>query len=547
MKRLFLADNRIGIEFSYNPLMVRRVKNLRDRLFHPKEKVWSIPIQDSDESMAKLISWGFVVPEGLEGALAVYREKREYLLRLTKEKDVPFDTTLPLFPYQRVGAAFLTHSGSGILGDDMGLGKTIQALAVVHKARAQRVLILCPSALKYQWKEEIKKFLDEPAMVVEGTKQQRMIMKWPGTADTGIKYYIANYELLIRDLPLIQSTPWDYIVADEATRISNPRAKQSKAIKRINAQHRLALTGTPISNHANEIWNIVDFVSPGALGSYWQFMERYCIKNQWNGVVGYQNIEELSQRIQPYMIRRLKKDVDIQLPEKLVTDVPFVLSETEKKLYDNIRKELLFEIEQSDISKVDDPTTIQMTLVKMTRLRQLTDSLELLGENEKSTKLETLKEILKDVIVTDRKAIIFTGFSQMADILKRELSQYNPLVISGKIKEEYRDVVQEFNENDNKKILIMTSAGQFGLNIQRASVVIHYDQEWSLAKMQQRDGRAHRFGQQHNVLVYNLLAKGTMDMYVRRVLHKKAALSDKLLQDTPLTWDTVKEALTYAE
>jgi SNF2 family DNA or RNA helicase len=556
MNRLYPAGDRIAIQFSFNPLTLKRVKGLRDRLYHPKEKVWSIPLAESEESVEKLRVWGFDVPAQLEQVMQYGIKAREYKIELAQQKDAKFESPLPLFPYQRAGAAFLTYSGSALLGDDMGLGKTIQALAVVEKSMSPTkwVLVICPSALKYQWQSEIKKFLPKfPTYVIDGDKEERSEQwghvwvdhqtSWP---TRGI--VIVNYELLIRDdFRRASEYVWDYIIADEATRISNPKAKQSKAIKKLKARHRIAMTGTPISNHANEIWNVIDFIEPGVLGSYWQFMERYCIKNQWNGVAGYQNIEELSRRIQPYMIRRLKKDVDIQLPAKLVTDVPFKLSEEEHALYDKIRKELLFEIEQSDINKIEDPTTIQMTLVKMTRLRQLTNSLELLGENVKSSKLEVLKEILTDVVVDNRKAIIFTGFSTMADILARELAEYDPLVISGKVKEEYRDVVAQFNEQDKHKVLIMTSAGQFGLNIQRASIIIHYDQEWSLAKMMQRDGRAHRFGQKHNVLVYNLLAKGSMDMYVRKVLHKKAQLSDKLLQDTPVTMDIIKEALTYDE
>ncbi len=140
-------------------------------------------------------------------------------------------------------------------------------------------------------------------------------------------------------------------------------------------------------------------------------------------------------------------------------------------------------------------------------------------------------------------AIIFTQFAKMADILERELAEYKPLKISGTIKEEYKDVVAKFNAEDQHQVLVMTSAGQFGLNIQRASVIFHYDQEWSLAKMEQREGRAHRFGQKQTVLVYNLLAKGTVDYYVQKVLHKKKNLSNEVLGDTPITMGEIREML----
>jgi SNF2 family DNA or RNA helicase len=129
--------------------------------------------------------------------------------------------------------------------------------------------------------------------------------------------------------------------------------------------------------------------------------------------------------------------------------------------------------------------------------------------------------------------------------LERDLAEYKPLKISGKIVEEYRDVVKKFNEADEHKILIMTSAGQFGLNIQRASVIFHYDQEWSLAKMEQRTGRAYRYGQKEKVLEYNLLAKGTIDFYIKKILHGKRNLSDGVLGDTPLTMNNIKDILNY--
>ena len=161
--------------------------------------------------------------------------------------------------------------------------------------------------------------------------------------------------------------------------------------------------------------------------------------------------------------------------------------------------------------------------------------------------MEILKELLAEAITDGKKAIIFTQFAEMADILKRELKEYSPLLISGKIKEKYCDVVEKFNNVEDHKILIMTSAGQFGLNIQRASLVFHYDQEWSLAKMEQREGRAHRYGQKDTVLIYNLLARGTVDNYVKKILHGKRQLSDKILGDIPITMKDIQEMLTYEQ
>ena len=436
---------------------------------------------------------------------------------------------------------FLLQVESGLLGDDMGLGKTIQSLAVAEAIDAKKVLIFTPASVKWQWRDEIRKFIesDRRTTVIHGTPKKRQEL-WH---DDDQRFYVANYEQVLKDLEHINCREWDLIIADEATKISNPRAEVSKHIKKIRSKRRIAMTGTPISNRANEIWSIIDFCSPGALGNYWKFLERYCTKNQWGGIQGYRNLDELNARIKRYMIRRLKEDVLTELPEKIVADISFPLTDKEKELYRKIKEEILHEIDHTDIVKLANPMTIQYTIVKMIRLRQLADSMELLGQNEDSSKLAVLKDKLSEVMDSGVKAIVFTQFAEMADIIVRELKDYRPLLISGKVSGQYSEIVEKFNTDEDRRILVMTSAGQFGLNIQRASVIIHYDQEWSLAKMLQRDGRAHRMGQTRGVLVYNLLAKGTIDYYIKRVLHGKSRISSTVLGDALPTMAEIREML----
>lgn len=403
-------------------------------------------------------------------------------------------------------------------------GKTIQSLAVCEHTKARKVLIFCPSAVKYQWQGEITKFLPErSSVVITGSKTERTAC-WK----KDVNFYVANYELLLRDLPEMQAIDWDVIIADEATRISNYQAKTTKALKKLKAKRHLALTGTPVSNAAQEVFSIIDWVAPGYLGGYWEFIQRYCLKNYFGAISGYQNLDELNGKLKRYMIRRTKEEVLPELPEKIVTDIPFDLSDEEKALYRKIKEEILFEIEKMDFSKVERPMTVQFTLVKMTRLRQLADSMELLGESEKSSKVEVLKELLEGL--GEVKVIIFSQFSQMVDILERELYSYNPVKITGEVSGiDRKRVLERFNNDDDCKILIMSEAGAYGLNVQAASVVINFDQPWSVAKMEQRVGRAHRMGQKNKVQVFNLLAKGTIDYYIAKVLRSKGELSEKIL------------------
>lgn len=560
--------DKIEISFAYDPKLIAFMKTLQGKKYNPGTKTWFIPLAGNSVTIEQLARKGFKIDPELLAAMEADVKLAQEAEAISILPDTEFESPLPLFPYQKVGASFLYQIGSGLMGDDMGLGKTIQSLAVAEKAQCEKVLIFCPASVKWQWAAEIEKFLypkgapEGEIVVVEGNKRTRELMlmdkivvrreSWKGKANgwrekTGGRFFIVNYELLLRDFDAMDCREWDMIIADEATKISNAMAKSSKAIKRLRAKRRIAMTGTPVSNRANDVWNIIDFVQPGVLGNYFSFLQRYCLKNSWGGVFGYQHLDELQAKIKRYMIRRMKVDVLKELPEKITSDLPFELTDEEKDLYKKLKKEILFEIEAKHIAKIENPMTIQYTLVKMLRLRQLADSTELLGHQTKSSKMELLKEKLEEVFANNggRKAIVFTQFAEMADILERELAEYKPLKISGSIKEEYSDVVKQFNDIEDHKVLVMTSAGQFGLNIQRASVIFHYDQEWSLAKMQQRDGRAHRFGQKDSVLVYNLLAKGTVDYYVKKIIHAKAELSNQVLGDVPISMGDIQEMLKY--
>ena len=386
-------NNTVEISFKYDPMLVSFVKSLEGRKYNPATKCWYIPLAGSHASVDRLAKRGFTIHPELWAEVKKDQEQAREAEALAVLPDTEFTTPLPLFPYQKVGSAFLWKIGSGLLGDEMGLGKTVEALAVCEKVKAEKVLIFCPASVKWQWASEIEKFIPGAAVVVvEGTGDKRREL-WKSEA----RFYVANYELLLRDFEVMNCREWDIVIADEATRIANPQAKQSKAIKKLRAKRRIAMTGTPVSNRANEVWNIIDFTNPGAFGNYYAFLTRYCLKNQWGGIFGYQHMDELRDRLKRYMIRRLKVEVLPELPEKIITDIPFELSEEEKMFYKRLKKEILFEIEARDISKLDTPMTISYTLVKMTRLRQVADSMELLGENIKSSKLEVLKELIAEL------------------------------------------------------------------------------------------------------------------------------------------------------
>ena len=542
--RAILKNNKIEIMFPYRVELVNLVKSFDNRKYEPASRSWFIPIFNARPALEKLARQRFTIDSAVIDAVKEdeRRVKEVEAIKILNDIDFESSLALPLFPYQKVGAAFLCKVGSGLIGDEPGTGKTPQVLSVVNINKAEKVLIFCPAVLKYQWASEITdKFLPgSRVIVVDGSKDERLKL-WRSEA----RFYIANYELLLRDFEDMNCREWDYILADESTRIQSPFAKQSKAIKRLRAKHRIAMSGTPISNTAQNIWNILDWCNPGSMNSYWSFISRYCLKNTYGGIYGYVNMDELREKVKRYMIRRLKKDVLPELPERIESDIIFALSAEEAELQKKIKQELLFSINKMDISKLENPMTLQFTIVKFGRLRQLADSLELLGENKKSTKLEVLKEKLEEFKNTDQKILIFSEFAEMCKILNRELVIYNPQMIIGETSNKERQrIVEEFNTNPLNKVLILSSAGMYGLNLQAmASVIINYDLPFSLSKLEQRIGRAHRIGQKKNVMIYNLIGKGTADMAIKKIIYNKQKISDTVLGDIPLTMSDIRGML----
>jgi SNF2 family DNA or RNA helicase len=513
-------ENNLIIEFEYNPALVELVKRFDSRTFNSKTKQWVVPIVHIKKVLETLIPIGFSAKQDVrdEYDKAVkhsHKVKKILAKEFTEHERTTLENIgLPLFEYQKIGAGFLTITESALLGDEPGLGKSIQSLATTLIKNSKRNLIICPSSLKLNWVDEIKKWLkDKKVIEIDGDKKKRIEL-WNTDSD----YYIMNYELLLRDMDEILKKEWDFIIADEATRISNPKAKQSKLIKLIPAKYKIPLTGTPFNNAVQDIWNILDFCKPNILGSFWQFTTKYCDKDRFGGIVGYKNLNEL-------------KVLD-ELPEKLYETVYVKFSDEENKIYEAIKNEISSELKEYAVNKVLNDRFLSNALVKMIRLKQATGSLELVSEHQYSSKIEALKELLKDILNNGSKALIFTQFSGMADILIRELSEYKPLLYSGKVDNITRKQnVDNFQNNEENRLMIMTSAGNYGLNLQRASYIIHYDLPWSIAKMEQREGRAHRIGQKSNVTVFNLIVQGSIDEYVLKVLYKKQTMSEEILGD----------------
>lgn len=389
--RVQLIDNQtIGVFFPYDPALVNLIKSLPGRTYEPRLKAWLLPVDGLLQSnLNKLKAVGFDVS-------AVERVLGQPAAGAKPINDLNVPEMPNLYPFQQQGVKFLL-SGNGLLGDQPGLGKTVQAITACKISGVERILVLTFASLKYQFQAEVKKFWPHAAtVVIDGNKEERA-HQWNQPA----RFYVANYELLLRDLEVMAGKKWDVIICDECTRLSNHTNKQSRALKFLRGERKIAMTGTAISNSPLDIFGIIEWLRPGVLGNYFHFANRYVQKDQWGGPKFYKNLDELALRIQPFFLRRTKTQVLPDLPEKVKISIPFELSEKERKLYDQIKKELLFEIEALSINKIGSPVQLQNTIVKLMRLRQLANGMELIGEHTDSTKLQVLKDLLDTLELLD--------------------------------------------------------------------------------------------------------------------------------------------------
>ena len=527
----------LSITFPYRAHLVAAVKALPGRTYNPKTKAWRVHTDHVDKVVEKLR------PLGITPTPAVITLQTKLAADRYNADQEDFECgKLPLYDFQKLGAKRMYQSSSLLLADVPGLGKTIQTIAALKGS--SKILILCPASLKFSWAKEIEKWTPElgpgsvTVNVINGDKEIRRRQWGAWQVNVGPTWTIANYELLYHDYDEIKACgQWDAIVCDEATRISNPRAVSVRALKTLACHKRVALTGTPISNSPIDLWAILDWLRPGSLGNYSWFVERFAITDGFRNITGFKNLKEFADLAEPWVLRRTKEEVFKDFPKKTIELIEFPLKAGEQAIYDKIRQGLAHEIAATLTVSTE---TIGIIPVKMLRLKQVTDHVKLVAEGEQftfmdSAKFETCVDLVEPIVKSGEKVIIFSQFAEMAKILAGKLPVPPGVaihLIHGETPVPDRQAaVDAFNAHPGGAVMIMTEAGAYGLNLQSASYVIHYDQPWSVAKLMQREDRAHRIGQTKPVTVYNLIAKNTIDEYVAKTLHKKQGVSVELLKD----------------
>lgn len=444
--------------------------------------------------------------------------------------EIPPQIDNVLRDYQREGVHWFAQLDAlgfgGILADDMGLGKTLEVIAFVMSTKRDKpALVVAPSALLYNWKSEIARFAPEAkAIIIDGARTERE-QKLDGVDE--FDFVITSYPLLRRDIALYREHSFDYCFIDEAQYIKNPKTMNARGVKQINAGRRFALTGTPVENTLTELWSIFDFVMPGYLGIRKDFSERYEKPIQQ----GFESATELLKaRIKPFVMRRMKKDVLSELPEKLESTVFAELVPEQKRLYEaylaTAKSELTDLLERSG-SEI-------MILSLITRLRQICCHPSLFDENytKDSGKLQLLCELVDSALDGGHRVLVFSQFTSMLKIILQEFKKHSIdcFYLDGSTPSAERiSLAARFNGGERNVFLVSLKAGGTGLNLTGADTVIHYDPWWNPAVTDQASDRAYRIGQTRKVQVIRLAASGTIEEQILKLQDKKRMLADGVI------------------
>ncbi len=496
--------------------------------------------------------------DGLEAAVPLQwspamRALRAALDALTgaENKPIALPSTFKgeLRAYQARGVAWLQllrRSGfGGVLADDMGLGKTVQFLAhlAIEKACGRLrgpVLIVAPTSVLPNWRAEIVRFV--PHLRVVSLSGNDRAERFDRIEDNDVA--LTSYALLHRDADRLTERKWQMVVLDETQFVKNPRSKGAQAAARLRAVQRLALTGTPIENHLDELWSIFSFVIPGLLGDRAQFARVFRTPIEKRGDTERRAL--LARRLRPFLMRRTKEDVALDLPEKTEIVTRVELSGVQRDLYETIRL-AMHERVRAEMQRRGLPRSRIVVLDALLKLRQVCCDPRLVKlpaarSVSHSSKLEALFEMLPELIDEGRRVLLFSQFTSMLDLMKPELAAraIDYVELRGETKDR-ETPVRRFQSGEVPLFLISLKAGGTGLNLTAADTVIHYDPWWNPAVERQATDRAHRIGQNRPVFVYKLITVGTVEERILELQQRKGALAAGIFDDAAATTQVLDE------
>ncbi len=416
----------------------------------------------------------------------------------------------------------------GILADDMGLGKTLETISLLKMDKSGiPSLVITPASLVYNWVSEIKKFTNLNVLAIVGNFSERMATI--AEIDKSVNVIITSYDLIRKDIEAYHSKFFHYVIIDEAQNIKNFNTLNAKSVKRINASVKFALTGTPLENSLADLWSIFDYILPNYLKSYPSFKNNFELDIIKNG--NKEKMDKLIKIISPFILRRRKKEVLKELPEKTEQVLYANMDENQKKLY----QAMLFEAREKLKSNAGTDKLLIFQL--LTRLRQAVchPKLFLNDYTGNSAKFDLAIEKVKEIIHSNHKVLLFSQFTSMLELIREELDnlEINYKVLTGDTKTNIRlDIVNEFNESDEPLVfLISLKAGGVGLNLTSADYVIHFDPWWNFSVENQATDRTHRIGQKNKVTVLKLIVKDSIEEKVLNIQEKKKELFNQMFEE----------------
>ena len=439
-----------------------------------------------------------------------------------------------LYPYQADGIRFAFTNGRTIIADDMGLGKTIQAIGAAcmlsREGFIDTVLIVCPTSLKFQWQSEIKRFTGMEAMIVEGNLLRRREM----LADKSTFFKICSYHALANNIKAGDTVAPDMVIFDEVQRLKNWNTQIARNMRRIEAQYVLALSGTPLENRLMELYSVMQLVDQYTLGPFYRFNDETTLVDETGKVLGYKNLHAVAKRMGDTLIRRLKKDVALQMPRRTDTNMFVPMTNEQSAMHTEYHNTVAQIIAKWQRLKFLTEADRRRLLLSLSMMRMVCDSTFILDQSSRfDTKIDIALDLIADKLEgSSEKIVVFSEWERMLRILASELEQRGlqfSFLHGGVPSAKRGALIERFCTDPDCRIFLSTDAGGTGLNLQAASLLINLDLPWNPAVLEQRIARIYRLKQQLPVQIINLVARGTIEEQMLDKLSFKSRMAAGIL------------------
>ena len=440
-----------------------------------------------------------------------------------------------LYPYQKEGIRFAAKAGKAIIADEMGLGKTIQAIGTAELLRKEgligSVLILCPTSLKYQWRSEIKKFTDAEVFVIEGSHLKRK-----EAYNRPEPYKIISYNSAANDIKILGCLQTDMLIMDEVQRLKNWNTQISRAARKIESDYSVILSGTPLENKLDELYSIVEFVDNFRLAPYYLFKDKHIITDETGKVLGYKDLNDIGKKLGDILIRRRKKDVKLQMPERSDKNLFIPMTNEQMEMHQEWQNQVrLLVLKWRRMHFLSDKDRKRLLLI-LSQMRKVCDSSYILDQKTRyDTKVDECVNIISDIISEEgEKVVVFSQWERMTRLIAKELEKKEigfEYLHGGVPSEKRKNLVDNFMNEPSSRVFLSTDAGSTGLNLQSAATIINIDLPWNPAVLEQRIGRIYRLGQQNNIQVINLVTPDSIEQEMLGKLRFKTSMFEGVLDD----------------